>query len=83
VLGQVQLALGHTDTALEVFAQSKELLADEPYELARTMTAWGAALCAAGDDQGIALLQESIEIYANLGAQLDRARTTTLLGSSC
>ncbi len=81
VLGQVQMALGDTDAGLAAFAQSQELLADEPYEVARTRAAWGAALLATDKQQAFSLLEEAVEIFADLGAPGDHARAIALLQS--
>ena len=83
VLGQVQVALGATEAGLAAFAQSQELLANEPYEVARTQAAWGGALLASDNLRGAGLLRDAIAVFAYLGAHGDHARTTALLGPSC
>jgi tetratricopeptide (TPR) repeat protein len=82
VLGQVRLASGDTSAALDAIAQSVELLQDAPYEAARTKAIWGAAARSMGDEQCAVLLQEAIETFAELGAQVDHARAVVLSESS-
>ncbi len=79
VLAQIQMMQGDKLIALESFAQSTLLVADEPYEVARCKAAWGAALLADGDQQGYRLLDEAAETFSNLGAQRDVQRIATLL----
>lgn len=83
VLGQVLLASGQQQSALDAFAQSLALLEDEDiYEAARTKMQWGAALLANGDsDRGKALLQEAQATFAQLGAARDLTLTAAILQS--
>ncbi|MEZ4862387.1 MAG: BTAD domain-containing putative transcriptional regulator [Caldilineaceae bacterium] len=74
ILGQLLAAEGATAAADNAFRRSLELLADEPYEKARTQMAWGLAQQCAGDVvAGSALLEAAAQRFAHLGAQHDCA----------
>lgn len=73
VRGQARMAQGDA-SAMASFKRSVSLLGDyDPYELARTQTAWGAALLAGGKDspEASALLAAAREAFQRLGAAYD------------
>jgi tetratricopeptide (TPR) repeat protein len=75
ILGQVLAAVGATADADDAFRRSLELLADEPYEQARTQMAWGLAQQQAGAvTTGNELLVAAAQRFAQLGAQRDLGR---------
>lgn len=70
IWGQLLAAEGATDDADDAFRRSLELLADEPYEKARTQMAWGLAQQRAGDEAaGRDLLDAARQTFTQLGAQ--------------
>ena len=70
ILGHLLAAEGATADADDAFRRSLELLADEPYEKARTQIAWGRALRTRGDQAaGSALIEVAQRTFAQLGAQ--------------
>ncbi|HEU4324705.1 MAG TPA: CHAT domain-containing protein [Roseiflexaceae bacterium] len=66
--GQALLAVGRAGEAQAVWAQSVQLLADEPYEQARTQALWGRSLLERDPGAGQALLEEARATFARLGA---------------
>jgi tetratricopeptide (TPR) repeat protein len=75
ILGQVLTAVGATADADDAFRRSLELLADEPYEQARTQMAWGLAQQQGGATMaGNELLAAAAQCFAQLGAQRDLGR---------
>ncbi len=81
VQGQVKLALGQTEQALSLFAQSVDQLKNrDPYQAARTKTTWGQYLISGPDmSQGHQLLQEAQATYQKLGAGQDLAEVQKIL----
>jgi hypothetical protein len=82
VLGQVLLATGQSEPALVAFEQSLSLLGGDPYEVARTKTAWGRFLAStSGPDKerGLSLLQEARATFQELGAKRDLAEVDEIL----
>ncbi|NTU86000.1 MAG: hypothetical protein HGA45_42855, partial [Chloroflexales bacterium] len=76
-LGQALLAGGRPEQASSAFARSVELLDDQdPYEAARTRSAWGAARADATGDE---LLRAAGATFAQLGARRDLEATLELL----
>ncbi len=72
ILGQVLAAAGAMPAAADAFRRSLELLADEPYEQARTQMAWGLAQQQAGAlTTGNELIQAAEQTFTKLGAQHD------------
>jgi tetratricopeptide (TPR) repeat protein len=70
--GQALRAAGDLNDALMMFQQSAELLADEPYEAARTKHALALTLGDLGNaEQGHAMLVDAQAIFARLGARRD------------
>ena len=81
--GALQLAEGDTPGAIAAFQQSWRLwnAADLPYEAARARTALGTALRADGDEQSARMeLEAARSAFERLGAMVDLARVTELLG---
>lgn len=68
VAGQVRLVSGDPGGALAAFATSAALLAEDPFEQARTHAAWGRALLAMGAGGAADLLQQARAAFARLGA---------------
>jgi hypothetical protein len=80
VLGQVRQASGQIPAALQAFEQSQALLANAPYEAARTKLSWGLALKSAGDiEPGHRLMQAARATFAQLGAQRELEQADALL----
>jgi tetratricopeptide (TPR) repeat protein len=80
IQGQALRAAGQSEAALEAFERSLELLADDPYESARTQVQLGLALRDRGDiEQGNALFEEARAVFARLGAQRDLVEVEALL----
>jgi tetratricopeptide (TPR) repeat protein len=80
IQGQILHAAGQPKAALAAFERSLELLADDPYELARTQVLYGQALRAGGDEErGNALLEQARAVFAQLGAQRDLTEVEALL----
>jgi tetratricopeptide (TPR) repeat protein len=80
VHGQVLRARGRPEAALAAFEQSLALLADDPYESARSQVQLGLALCDGGDMQrGHALFEDARAVFARLGARRDLAEVEALL----
>ena len=72
ILGQVLAVDGATADADDAFRRSLELLADEPYEKARTQMAWGLAQQYAGDAAvGQVLIETAAQTFDQLGARRD------------
>lgn len=69
-LGLALLA-GRPEEAWAALAESADLLADEPYELARTHAAWGAALRQSDPARAAELLRAAEVTFLRLGAQHD------------
>lgn len=71
LLGQL-LAATDTTAADHAFQRSLELLADEPYERARTQMAWGVAVQRTGDETAARTrLEAAAQTFKHLGAQRD------------
>jgi len=80
VLGQALQASGQFAAALEAFEQSLMLLANAPYEAARTKLHWGQALKSAGEvERGTQLVREARATFAQLGAQRELKQADELL----
>jgi tetratricopeptide (TPR) repeat protein len=73
VQGQVLATTGQLAEAHAAFTRSAELLADDPYELARVRDAWGAALAPSDPAQSRDLRAQARTAFAALGAQHDMA----------
>ena len=72
IVAQTQNAAGQPELAWASFARSLDLLADNPYEAARTQAAWGQALLAQGQrDGGQARLDLARATFEQLGARRD------------
>lgn len=72
ILGQLLSAAGARVDANNAFQRSLALLADEPYEKARTQMAWGLAQQHAGAlAAGSALIDAAVQTFTQLGAQRD------------
>lgn len=68
--GQVLLAQGECEAALDSFARSADLLTDDPFEGARTKLEWARALITSGDRvHARRLLTETSLIFERLDAQ--------------
>jgi len=82
VLGKVKLALQQHDGALASFEGSLAQLEDrDPYEAARTQTAWGECLLDGPErPRGLELLQKAEAAFAQLGAQRDLDMVKRLAG---
>jgi tetratricopeptide (TPR) repeat protein len=78
--GQARGAAGQRDAALTAFERSLELLADDPYEAARTQVQLAAALRERGGaERARELFGEAQTIFARLGAQRDLAEVRMYL----
>ncbi len=76
ILGQLLAAEGATADADNAFRRSLELLADEPYEQARSQMAWGLAQQRVGAvTAGSALIATAQQTFKHLGAQRDDEST--------
>lgn len=80
IRGQVLLAEGRAQEALEVWAASSVALESDIYEHARTQLLWGAALAAHDPAAGRALLEQARNVFEGLGAKHDLALARKLLG---
>jgi tetratricopeptide (TPR) repeat protein len=80
IQGLALLALGRPGDAHVAFERSLMLLADDPYESARTQVHWGLALRDSGDaGRGTAMLHEARANFAYLGARRDLAEVNRWL----
>ncbi|MCL4861743.1 MAG: CHAT domain-containing protein [Caldilineaceae bacterium] len=77
--GQVLLARGAYAEALDAFAHSAELLADDPYEAARTKLEWGRTLASGANAQAAQLLAEAGAVFERLGARREAAMIRELI----
>ena len=73
VLALALAADGRLAEANDTFAQSLEMLADVPYEAARTRTAWGRLLAAHEPARAARLLDDARAEFERLGARADLA----------
>jgi tetratricopeptide (TPR) repeat protein len=80
--GQALRIAGQAEAAITAFTRSLELLADDPYETARTQMQFGLVLGECGDrERGTAMLQEARATFLRLGAKRDLAEVDTILAS--
>lgn len=85
LLGETDLADGHTRRALEQFAGAQELLVDvdDPYDAARALALYGHTLVLLGDlEAGVAALERVLRTFAEAGSTRWRARTLEMLGGA-
>lgn len=82
VCGRALLAAGQTEQALAAWAASADLLADYPYQQARTRLCWGAALRASDPAAAQALLEQARAVFVRLGAARDLALAEALLAEA-
>ncbi|MEW2401361.1 hypothetical protein [Streptomyces sp. NPDC046862] len=85
LLGEIDLAEGHTQRALEQFAGAHELLVDveDPYDAARALALHGHALVVLGDlEAGVAELEKALRTFVEAGSTRWRARTLEMLGGA-
>lgn len=85
LLGEIDLADGHTRRALEQFAGAHELLmnVDDPYDAARALALHGHTLVLLGDPEaGVAGLEGALRTFAEAGSTRWRARTLEMLGGA-
>jgi tetratricopeptide (TPR) repeat protein len=82
VLGRALLAAGRREEALGSFAQSLDLLADDPYEASRTRAEWGGALLGEDPAAGRDFLDQARAGFARLGAKRDLAQVDDCLGQA-
>lgn len=75
---QVLLATGQYEEAMQCFSQSVALLADDPYEMARTQVIWGKASLSTNLDRGRALLEQAKLTFERLGTQHDLAQIVSI-----
>jgi tetratricopeptide (TPR) repeat protein len=82
VLGKVKLAFQQLEGALVCFEQSlAQLEGRDPYEAARTQTAWGECLLNGPErPRGLELLHKAEAAFAQLGAQRDLDMVKNLAG---
>jgi tetratricopeptide (TPR) repeat protein len=72
MLGQVLAVHGQRQQAIETFERSLTVLANDPYEAARTKMYWGLALISSTEkERGISLLQDARITFERLGASRD------------
>lgn len=82
IYGETLLANQQPAAALAAFAQSLTLVANDPYESARTKAAWGRYLLSGLDStQGTAFLRDAQIAFQMLGAERDLAAAQTSLKS--
>jgi tetratricopeptide (TPR) repeat protein len=82
IQGQILHAHGQTVDASNVFEQSQKLLADDPYESARTQALFGLALRSGQErERGMALLEQARATFARLGAKRDLAEVDRWLAA--
>ncbi|MFW9894021.1 MAG: tetratricopeptide repeat protein, partial [Candidatus Thorarchaeota archaeon] len=80
VLGQTLIANGQANPGVGALKQSLALLADDPYEVARSKTEWGRYLLSDTDwEYGETLLQEARTTFQELSAKRDLATVDKLL----
>lgn len=85
LLGEIDLADGHTRRALEQFAGAHELLVDvdDPYDAARALALHGHALVLLGDvEAGVAGLERALRTSSKAGSTQWRARTLEMLAGA-
>jgi tetratricopeptide (TPR) repeat protein len=83
VWGQALFANGQYEIALNTFEQSLALLAEEPYEAARTQMYYGLALASGRDvGKGQSLIQQARLAFQQLNAGQDLAELEELVESS-
>jgi tetratricopeptide (TPR) repeat protein len=78
-LGQGLLASERHQAALAAFEESLVLLANDPYQAARTKMQWGLALNPGESEQGMSLLREARATFEALGAQRDLTEADDIL----